>query len=136
MNVTEYIASGILESYVMGAVSDQERREVECLSSIYPDVRQELDHLSVALEQYTQLYSVEPPASVKAKLLAQLDFDQPQETVVRPMPRRSYDRTNIYVPTHLDGGRVHRPVSFIVFLLFTFSVTDESKYIGIGSNVK
>ena len=48
MNVTEYIASGILESYVMGAVSDQEQREVDCLSSIYPEVRTELDELSTA----------------------------------------------------------------------------------------
>ncbi len=87
MNVTEYIASGILESYVMGAVSDQERREVECLSSIYPDIRQELDQLSEILEDYALLHSVEPPISVKAKLLKQLDFEKPvQETIVRPMP--------------------------------------------------
>ncbi|MFD2573205.1 anti-sigma factor domain-containing protein [Spirosoma soli] len=88
MNVTEYIESGILESYVMGAVSDQERREVECLSSIYPDIRRELDQLSVALENYAMAYSIEPPVSVKDKLLKQLDFEQPveTETVVRPMP--------------------------------------------------
>ncbi|MVM28850.1 anti-sigma factor [Spirosoma sp. HMF4905] len=88
MNVTEYIASGILESYVMGAVSDQERREVECLSSIYPDIKQELDQLSEALENYALLHSVEPPASVKDKLLQQLDFEKPQEKepIIRPMP--------------------------------------------------
>ncbi len=87
MNVTEYIASGILESYVMGAVSDQERREVECLSSIYPDIRRELDQLSEVLEDYALLHSVEPPVSVRVKLLEQLNFEKPvQETIVRPMP--------------------------------------------------
>lgn len=87
MNVTEYIASGILESYVMGAVSDQERREVECLSSIYPDLRRELDQLSEVLEDYALLHSVEPPASVRTSLLEQLNFEKPvQETIVRPMP--------------------------------------------------
>lgn len=88
MNVPEYIASGILESYVMGAVSDQERREVECLSTIYPEMRQELDQLSATLEDYALLHSVEPPASVKTKLLEQLDFEEPaeQQTIVRPMP--------------------------------------------------
>ena len=90
MNVTEYIASGILESYVMGAVSDQERREVECLSSIYPDIRRELDQLSEVLEDYALLHSVEPPAAVRTKLLEQINFGKPeqetQETVVRPMP--------------------------------------------------
>ncbi|QMW03874.1 anti-sigma factor [Spirosoma foliorum] len=91
MNVTEYIASGVLESYVMGAVSDQERREVECLSSIYPDIRHELDQLSEALENYALLHSVEPPVSVKDKLLQQLNFEKPvveaeKETIIRPMP--------------------------------------------------
>ena len=38
MNIPEYIDSGILESYALGSVSDQERREVECLSAIYPEV--------------------------------------------------------------------------------------------------
>ena len=88
----------------MGAVSDQERREVECLSSIYPEIQQELDQLSIALENYTLLYSVEPPTSVKDNLLKQLDFTKPVETdetttepaplvastepeaIVRPMP--------------------------------------------------
>ncbi|GAB3959193.1 hypothetical protein GCM10028805_54850 [Spirosoma harenae] len=93
MNITEYIASGILESYVMGAVSDQERREVECLSSIYPEVRQELDQLSAALENYALSHSVEPPASIKDKLLKELEFGGPKviaeeksEAIVRPLP--------------------------------------------------
>lgn len=86
MNVTEYIASGILESYVMGAVSDQEQREVDCLSSIYPDIRNELNELSATLEQYAMLQSVEPPAALKARLMEQLDFNESTQTVVRPMP--------------------------------------------------
>lgn len=88
MNVSEYIASGILESYVMGAVSDQERREVECLSSIYPEIRHELDELSVALENYVMMHNVEPPESVKTKLLGQLEFVEPDEhqPIIRPMP--------------------------------------------------
>ncbi|GAB4023442.1 anti-sigma factor [Spirosoma koreense] len=94
MNVTEYIESGILESYVLGVVNDQERREVDCLSSIYPDIRRELDQLSAALEQYATAHSVEPPASIRTKLLETLPFEQPtepqqqpdRETIVRPMP--------------------------------------------------
>ncbi|WP_405514926.1 anti-sigma factor domain-containing protein [Spirosoma sp. KNUC1025] len=77
----------------MGAVSTQERREVECLSSIYPEIKQELDQLTEALEEYAFLHSVEPPAALKTKLLQQLDFETPavqplkaEETIVRPMP--------------------------------------------------
>ncbi len=74
MNVSEYIASGILESYALGAVSEQEHREVDCLCAIYPDVKEELDRLTKSLEAYALLHSEEPPAELKQQLLAQLDF--------------------------------------------------------------
>ncbi|GAB3336796.1 hypothetical protein GCM10027299_47160 [Larkinella ripae] len=74
MNTKEYIESGILEEYVLGTVSPQEKREVECMSSIYPEIRQELDTLSTALEQYAQTLRREPPADVKQWLLKELEF--------------------------------------------------------------
>ena len=114
MNVTEYISSGILESYVMGAVSDQEQREVECLSSVYPDIQQELDQLSDALETYTLAFSVEPPATVKARLLEQLDFDKPAPTIVRPLP---VDRPSF--PTYRTTWLVAASVGLLL-LLFSF----------------
>ncbi|QIP12410.1 anti-sigma factor [Spirosoma aureum] len=86
MNIPEYLASGILESYVMGAVSDQERREVNCLASIYPEIQQELDQLSLSIENYALLHSVEPPAELKSKIMAQLSFEKTAEPIIRPMP--------------------------------------------------
>ncbi|MBC8155362.1 MAG: anti-sigma factor [Bacteroidetes bacterium] len=87
MNLPEYIESGILESYVLGAVSDQERQEVNCLSAVYPEIREELDQLMLAFEEYATMNSVEPPAELKNSIMAQLDFAKPaQEAVVKPMP--------------------------------------------------
>ena len=74
MNIPDYIASGILESYALGVVSDQERREVECLSAIYPEVRQEADRLAVALENYALTYSVTPPAELQNRIRERLTF--------------------------------------------------------------
>lgn len=114
MNVTEYIASGILDSYVLGAVSDQEKREVECLSSVYPDIQHELNELSDALENYVLVYSVEPPAAVKARLLEQLDFEKPAPTIVRPMP---VDRPSF--PTYRTTWLVAASVGLLL-LVFSF----------------
>ncbi|WP_317168075.1 anti-sigma factor [Spirosoma taeanense] len=75
-----------MESYVMGAVSDQERREVDCLSAIYPEIRQEMDQLSLAMENYALLHSVEPPADLKQKIMAQVTFEKRSEPIIRPMP--------------------------------------------------
>ena len=135
MNVTEYIASGILESYVMGAVSDQERREVECLSSIYPEIRQELDQLSIALENYALLYSVEPPASVKDNLLKQIDFTnpvEPAEKVETVQPVASTEPEAIVRPMPVDRSSPTFRVTWVVaasmgllLLLFSFFLLSE-----------
>ena len=119
MNVTEYIESGILESYVMGAISDQEQREVECLSSIYPEVRNELDELSAALENYALLYSLEPPAAIKTRLMGQLDFNESHQTIVRPMP---IDRSS--VPTYRSTWIVAASVGLVV-LMFSFFLLSQ-----------
>lgn len=119
MNVTEYIESGILESYVMGAISDQEQREVECLSSIYPEVRNELDELSAALENYALLYSLEPPAAIKTRLMGQLDFNESHQTIVRPMP---VDRNS--VPTYRSTWIVAASVGLVV-LMFSFFLLSQ-----------
>ncbi|ARK12049.1 anti-sigma factor [Fibrivirga algicola] len=94
MNIPDYVTSGILESYALGAVSDQERREVECLSAIYPELRQELDRLTLALENYALMHSVAPPASLQEKIRQRLTFaDQElpavsaEETKVIPLQR-------------------------------------------------
>ncbi|KAA9357045.1 anti-sigma factor [Larkinella humicola] len=82
MNTKEYIESGILEEYVLGTVSPQEKREVECLSSIYPEIRQELDTLSAAVEQYAQTLRRDPPTDIKEWLLKELEFGPPEVEVV------------------------------------------------------
>lgn len=73
MNVEEYISSGILEEYVVGTASEQERQEVECLSSIYPEIREELISLESSLERYAQLQAIEPSEDLKSQLMEKID---------------------------------------------------------------
>lgn len=109
----------------MGAVSDQERREVECLSSVYPEVGRELDQLAETIEQYALLYSVEPPTSTKDKLLQQLDFNKFEEeeresdTIVRPMPvdmSSSYSHRTTWIVAACMG---------LAMLLFSFFLLSQ-----------
>ena len=118
MNVTEYIASGILESYVMGAVSDQEKREVECLSAIYPEVRSELDELSAALEKYALMHSIEPPTALKTRLMEQLDFSEQPPAIVRPMPVERMS-TSTYRTTWVVAASVG--LLMLIFSIFLLS---------------
>lgn len=70
MNIKEYIESGILEAYVSGAASDQERQEVECLSAVYPEIKRELDSLEETMHQFSFDYKVPVPQGLKNKIMA------------------------------------------------------------------
>lgn len=74
IDIKTYIESGILEDYLATNVSDQERREVECLSKIYPEIKAELDLLSEAIERHAFAHRVAAPAALKNKIMAQLEF--------------------------------------------------------------
>lgn len=69
MDIKEYIASGIIDSYVLGFSSDQERREVECMSSIYPELKEELTSTQLILEKYALSLAIAPPTSLKDKIM-------------------------------------------------------------------
>jgi anti-sigma-K factor RskA len=81
MNIQAYIESGIIEEYVLGTVSPQEKQEVECMSHIYPEIKAELLRTEDALEQYALKYQTPPPASLKESLFAQMNFDESPERV-------------------------------------------------------
>ncbi len=70
VDVNEYIASGILESVVLGLASDQEVREVNCLSEIYPEIKEELAAIEKAYEKMAFASAIDPAPHVKTAVLA------------------------------------------------------------------
>lgn len=79
MNIQAYIESGILEEYVLGTVTPQEKQEVECMSHIYPEIKEELLRTESALEEYALKHQTPPPPSLKESIFAQMNFDAPAE---------------------------------------------------------
>ncbi|HXB33522.1 MAG TPA: anti-sigma factor [Puia sp.] len=69
MNLKEYIASGIIESYVMGIASEAERTEFEQMCAQYPELVAERRKFEESLEAYASEQSMRPPKEVKAKIL-------------------------------------------------------------------
>lgn len=79
MNIQAYIESGILEEYVLGTVTPQEKQEVECMSHIYPEIKEELLRTESALEEYALKHQATPPPSLKESIFAQMNFETPAE---------------------------------------------------------
>jgi len=92
----KYIESGILDDYVMGFVSDQERQEVQCLAKIYPEINEALRQAEDLMATWAADNAVAPPLELKDKILANLGeqeaasaeipFSPKEEAVVRELP--------------------------------------------------
>jgi mannose-6-phosphate isomerase-like protein (cupin superfamily) len=76
MTSKEYIESGILETYVMGMASEIEQKEVEMMAAANPDIRQEIDNISVAMEQYAMAHAKTPGSTIKPFVMAIIDYSE------------------------------------------------------------
>ena len=77
MDLQSFLQSGILEAYVLGQVTDQERAEVERMAAAHPEVRTELEAIELALEKVALANAVPPPAGLKEKVLEEIQYPYP-----------------------------------------------------------
>ena len=86
MNTKEYIASGILELYVAGSLSEKENQEVYEAMQKYPEVLAEVESIENAILQLTAAAKKDPSYSfddIKNKLKA----DEPKViSITKPKP--------------------------------------------------
>jgi anti-sigma-K factor RskA len=68
VNTQEYIESGILEAYILGALPEQERAEVEANIAMYPELKQEVAAIEKAMQHFAEATSIEPPAYMQEQI--------------------------------------------------------------------
>ena len=92
MDIKAYISSGILEQYVLGKLSPQEEAEVAQKAEQHPEIRQELDAIEMALEEYALLHGKMPPPGVLSAILQRLHAEQqlPGQAPTRRLRMLSY----------------------------------------------
>ena len=73
MDIKSYIESGILEGYILNAISDDDRASVEKMLSIHKEVRDELLLIEKSLEVYTTESSLTPPSHIKENILDEIE---------------------------------------------------------------
>ncbi len=70
MDTRSFIDSGILQDYALGIASEQDRRAVQCLSGIYPEIKEALVQAERDLEQFAGAYAVKAPSSLRESVMA------------------------------------------------------------------
>ena len=68
MNVKEYISSGVVESYVLGLISEADRKEFEVLCAQHPEIAEARSNFEIALERQLLSDAVPVPAHLRQRI--------------------------------------------------------------------
>lgn len=72
MNLQEYISSGIIESYVLNQISDEERTELEAMATKHPEIKAEIRAVEEVLVAYAMAHSKTPPPDMKQQIFSKI----------------------------------------------------------------
>jgi anti-sigma-K factor RskA len=117
LNPKEYIESGILESYVLGASSPEESQEVECMARIFPEVRMELQSIQASLEVLAERNKVTPPTSLKAKIFNAIENGDEFSSAVNTAPGKVID-----INKNSSAGKNYKMLAAASVALFLISL--------------
>ena len=82
MNIQEYISSGIVESYVLGLASNEERTEFEQLCATNAELRAAKEAFETSLEQHALDNAMPAPAGLKQKIWSDLALEKVEAPMV------------------------------------------------------
>lgn len=137
MDIKQYIESGILEGYVMGTNSKQEMQEVECMSSIYPELKEEINAIEKSLEEYVKSIAVTPPKSVKTNLLNAIkDIEQEKVLSINKVTETSRKEQEKAPVIRLNYYKYLSAASVLLLIVFTgLYISKNSSYSELESQL-
>ncbi len=118
MNINDYISSGILELYVTGALSETEQREVEAMAAKHLEIREELQSIEIAMENYAVKHAVALPAKSFDAILSAIQQAEKPESESKIIPLKSSS----------TSGNILRYLAYAASLLLFISVAVNIYY--------
>ena len=123
----QYLTDGLLESYPLGTLSQENREQARQLIATDTDLASELEELELEMEQYFMQHAVSPPHSITTALQQRLGgsalqkWTEPYEPFTREAPQPEPNRSP-YVDvevsdTHLRVHKNWRTALIMIFVL-------------------
>jgi Anti-sigma-K factor rskA. len=129
VDVQRYISSGIIESYVVGLVSEREAKEVENAIAEFPEVRAAVEACRQDMELYVELSAVKPPKAIRTRILDAIENESlPEGEELLPEELREPDTTGegekaFKMPAlKISAAQTWLFIAIAVFLLLIVSV--------------
>ncbi|MEL6923454.1 MAG: anti-sigma factor [Bacteroidota bacterium] len=73
MDKETFIKSGLIEQYVMGLTSPEERAEVERMAAAYPEIDKRICEMQDCMKQYVEMHAIPPPKRARQRILGSID---------------------------------------------------------------
>lgn len=87
MNLKSYIESGIIERYVLNDLPVNEKRGVERMLHTYPELREELNAIELALQSYATSQKITPPHYLQEQVIKSLlNFEKEKAMDIEDLP--------------------------------------------------
>jgi anti-sigma-K factor RskA len=131
-DIKAYIESGILELYVLGDLSPDEKLQVEEMGSKYPEIKAEIAEIEGSLEAYALENAVEPPAHLRDKVLNSLltNFADDSKFPTKPFNERTDDN---YEPAQYDNIRALPASKPGSFYKYAFAASLAALIVSLGA---
>ena len=111
MNTQEYISSGIVESYVLGLASDEERKEFEKICTQYPEVLQARTAFELSIEKQAMENAVAPAAGIKDKIFAEIGATGKIVSISAPVRKTNWFKYAAAASVILLAGSIYWNIS-------------------------
>lgn len=104
MDIKQYIASGILEEYVLGMISETEAKIVEQNLLQYPELKIELNKVEDALASYAQAKAIPMPEGLSTSIMQSIhDLESGDSPISDTTPTNSIPQAAIPKTTNTLG---------------------------------
>jgi anti-sigma-K factor RskA len=135
VNIQEYISSGIIQAYVLGLASEEERREFEKLAAIHPELQQAREAFEISLEQHAMDNGVKPPQQVKDRFLEAIRESSRSKPSLNPS--KIITMENEKVPLRRAGGSRYAAAAAIIIAIglgwFAYSSHQQNEQLRVAN---
>ena len=125
--IQQYINSGVLETYIVGAATPDEAQKIKYLQARYPEVQYALQQLETDFENMAKTMAITPPPVIWNKIEAEInDLIARGQTLPQNADEHSHARHNkrqqyIEVVAENSHMNIHKNWKWIFWVVFLLS---------------
>lgn len=132
-DIKTYIESGVLELYVLGDLTPEERLKVEEMASLYPEVKVELAEIEKTLGELADSYAIEPSENLRDNFLSKLIFNDEENNALASVPFIENDQQNTLANTNTKDNIIPLNNAKLNFYKYSFAACFALLIISVGA---